>query len=158
MRMIGDQSRSRPRRVALAGLIPLVGCGAASAVGSAGSPSAPSHPGPTPARAVQVVVPGADRFAPSVLEARAGQTITFHNADADAHTVTSLPADPISFDITLQPGQSATLVLGSPGAYRYYCRLHARYDATTDQVAGLPNADRPNEPMAGVLVVGSLRP
>lgn len=100
-----------------------------------------------------ITIPAADRFAPTVTVVNRGATVSFHNGDHDPHTVTSTPDDPAQFDVELAPGASKTLTLTVAGAYRFYCRLHARFDAGTDQIAALPNADHPNEPMAGFLFV-----
>ena len=83
-----------------------------------------------------------------------GVAVTFRNADTDVHTVTSVPGDPISFNVTIAAGRSIVLSFDRPGVYRYFCALHARYDPSTDEVAALPTADHPSEPMAGVIVVG----
>jgi plastocyanin len=88
-----------------------------------------------------------------VTEIAKGGTVTFHNGDTDAHTVTSVPGDPSHIDLRIEPGATVTLVLKVAGAYRYYCSIHASYDADTDQIAAKPDADHPHEPMAGVLVV-----
>jgi plastocyanin len=98
-----------------------------------------------------VTIPS-DRFLPAVSQSVSGGTVTFHNADADAHTVTSLPGAAVAFDLVIPAGGTRTLRLSAPGAYRYYCRFHAHYDAKTDQVAANPGADHPDEPMAGVMV------
>jgi plastocyanin len=80
---------------------------------------------------------------------RRGSTVIFRNGDTDAHTVTSVPNAPTAFNVTIAPGRSAVLTFDRVGIYRYFCSLHARYDPSTDQVAALPTADRPNEPMEG---------
>ena len=126
------------------------------AAGCSGPP-ATSASAPIGVRAVstlQVTIPGADRFSPFITVVRHGAEVTFHNGDTDAHSVTSIPGDPVSFDKVLQPGESWTLTLNVQGSYRYYCAIHARYDPATGQVEALPNADHPNEPMEGVVVVG----
>jgi len=63
-----------------------------------------------------------------VTQVRRGRTVTFHNGDADAQTVTSIPGDPSAFDLRLEPGATITLNLAVSGAYRYYCSIHATYD------------------------------
>jgi hypothetical protein len=40
------------------------------------------------------------------------------------------------------------------GTYRYYCTIHAKYVPDTDQVAGLPTAGFPDEPMEGLITAG----
>ena len=98
-----------------------------------------------------VTIPS-DRFLPVVSESVTGGTVSFHNADADAHTVTSLPGAAVRFDLIIPAGSTRILKLDSSGAFRYYCRFHAHYDPKTDQVAANPGADHPDEPMAGVIV------
>src|SRR5919108_4793444 len=100
-----------------------------------------------------VKIPEGDRFLPFVTRVAAGTAIAFHNGDADAHTVTSVPGDPSMFNLRVEPGATVILTLRTAGAYRYYCSIHATYDPTTDQIAGKPEADHPDEPMAGVLLV-----
>jgi plastocyanin len=102
---------------------------------------------------VKVAIPKADRFTPAVTAVAHGGEVVFHNGDADAHTVTSVPGDPITFDLQLPPGATVRLTLRMSGLYRYYCARHAFYDRQTGQIAGKNVADRPNEPMAGVIAV-----
>jgi plastocyanin len=136
-----------PAHRAVGALVVLIGvssCGQAK--------TAAALPPPTAAAAV-VTVPQADRFAPPVIEVRRGSTVTFRNGDTDAHTVTSVPNAPTAFNVVIAAGRSAVLTFDRAGIYRYFCSLHARYDPSTDQVAALPTADRPSEPMEGVIVV-----
>lgn len=102
-----------------------------------------------------VVTIPSDRFLPVVTESVSGGTVTFHNADADAHTVSSLPGASLRFDMVIPPGATRRLTLTKAGAYRFFCRFHAHYDIRTDQVAANPGADHPDEPMTGVIVVAS---
>jgi plastocyanin len=123
----------------------LAGCGGSS-------PAAGQRP-PATGSTVTVDIPGADRFTPPVVEVVKGSRVTFTNHDGDPHTATSVPGDPTSFALTLPPGASASVVVDRTGVYRYFCALHARYDPSTGQIAALPNADHPAEPMAGTVVV-----
>lgn len=107
---------------------------------------------PTGARSDATVTIPSDRFQPAVIQSVTGGTVTFHNADADAHTVTSLPGAAVQFDLVIPAGASRALKLTSAGAYRYFCRFHAHYNPKTDQIAANPKADHPDEPMAGVVV------
>jgi plastocyanin len=84
---------------------------------------------------------------------RQGSPIVFRNMDGDPHTVTSVPGDSATFDVTIPPGGTTTISITAPGVHRYYCRLHARFDTATGEVAALPSADHPDEPMMGVLVM-----
>ena len=137
-------SRALRAAAALVVLVSVSACG-----GAATSAAPPPQTGGAPV----VTVPQADRFAPPVIEVRRGSTVTFRNADTDAHTVTSVPSDPSAFNVVIAAGRSMVLTFERVGIYRYFCSLHARYDPSTDQVAALPNADRPSEPMEGVIVV-----
>ena len=131
-------------RAAALWLVPLAACGGAASNSSGGVRAA--------ARA-SVDVPGADRFAPFIIAVARGSEVTFHNADSDTHTVVSVPGDDAALDLTLAPGQTLTVTLHSAGVHRYFCSIHAHYDPATGQVAANADADHPNEPMQGVLVV-----
>lgn len=149
--IIGEAGSGRlnPRRIRGCRAAIVAGALTVTACGSGTAAQAPAV-APTP---VAVVVPHADRFEPYATAVTRDGGVTFHNADADVHTVTSVPGAPESFNLTVQPGATVALKLSKPGLYRYYCSLHARYDGDTGQVAALPGADHPNEPMAGVLTV-----
>jgi len=73
--------------------------------------------------------PGTDffQFRPGQLEVKAGTRLAFTNQDDIAHTVTSgTPEQPDGrFDVRLEgKGAAATVELGAPGAYPYFCRRH----------------------------------
>src|SRR5438552_3957271 len=125
----------------------LAGCGSSNASTSASTSTLPRT------GEASVKIPVGDRFLPFVTKVSTGGTVTFHNGDADAHTVTSVPGDPSHFDLRIEPGATVTLILKVAGAYRYYCSIHSRYDPETDQIAAKVDADHPDEPMAGVLVI-----
>ena len=105
-----------------------------------------------PAQSTASVDIPADRFVPNVTVVQEGGRVTFHNGDADEHTVTSVPGDPVTFNLAVEPGRTVTLELPRAGIYRYYCSVHATYDTRTGQVAGRDGTDNPMEPMAGVVV------
>ena len=105
------------------------------------------------AAAAEVSVPGADRFAPFITEVPHGSQVTFYNGDRDAHTVVSVPGDALALHLLLKPGQRATVTVDASGIHRFYCSIHAHYDAKTGQIAANPNADHPDEPMEGVIAV-----
>jgi plastocyanin len=144
----------RPRRGAallVVGLLTLAAAGCShksSNAAKAASVAAPAGPA-----LVQVAIPKADRFTPAVTAVVRGGQVVFHNGDSDPHTVTSVPGDPAAFNLQLPPDATVTLVLRARGLYRYYCARHAFYDPQTGQIAGKKEADRPNEPMAGVISV-----
>jgi plastocyanin len=56
-----------------------------------------------------------------------GDTITWVNRDTVLHTVTARDK---SFDIRLNPGQSARMTLQKPGAIPFYCTLHTMMRGT----------------------------
>ena len=100
-----------------------------------------------------IQIPGQDRFAPFTTQVATGGTVTITNKDTDEHTVTSLPGAAVTFDVHIKGGETKTLQLPS-GVFRYYCTFHAKYVAATDQVAALPSANFPDQPMEGVISVG----
>jgi|SRR5580698_3132585 plastocyanin len=63
-----------------------------------------------------------DSFQPATLAVSAGQSVTFTNADDDAHTVTAVDG---SFDSRgLDTGGVWHHVFTKPGTYRYFCQMH----------------------------------
>ena len=100
-----------------------------------------------------IQIPGQDRFAPFTTQVATGGTVTITNQDTDEHTVTSLPGATVKFDVHIKGGETKTLQLPA-GVFRYYCTFHAKYISATDQVAALPSANFPDQPMEGVISVG----
>ena len=74
-----------------------------------------------PAKAPSVHINGAD-YGPLPSGLKAGDTITWTNDDTVAHTVT---ARDHSFDLHLNPGQSAKLTLQKDGTFPIYCIYHS---------------------------------
>lgn len=63
-----------------------------------------------------------DSYKPATLTISAGQSVTFTNADDDAHTVTAVDG---SFDSRgLDTGGVWKHVFTKPGAYKYFCQMH----------------------------------
>jgi plastocyanin len=63
-----------------------------------------------------------DAYAPASLTITAGQSVTFTNADDDAHTVTAVDG---SFDSKgLDTNGVWRHTFAKPGVYRYFCELH----------------------------------
>jgi plastocyanin len=63
-----------------------------------------------------------DAFLPATLTITAGETVTFTNADDDAHTVTSTNG---SFDSKgLDTNGQWRHTFAKPGTYAYFCQLH----------------------------------
>ena len=73
-----------------------------------------------PASASATVIIAKFAFAPVSTTIKAGQSVTFTNNDAVAHTTTGAAWD--SGDI--QPGQSFTLTPTQPGTVTYHCSFH----------------------------------
>ncbi len=92
------------------------------------SPDVPSDAIP----AIIVGIHGDDSYLPNPLEIKAGQTISWHNEDLVAHTVTSSSdgdsdggGGGSSFDSgPMLSKQSYSLTLDEPGRYEYYCVYH----------------------------------
>lgn len=62
-----------------------------------------------------------ERFTPNTITIRAGQTVTFVNADDDEHTATGP-----GFDTgEMQPGDSATITFDKPGTFDFVCQFHS---------------------------------
>jgi plastocyanin len=60
-------------------------------------------------------------YAPAQVSAHAGDTIEWVNDDIVAHTATARNG---AWDVMIQPKDTATITLKSPGTIEYYCRLH----------------------------------
>jgi len=139
------------RRLSALALFGAVAVLTASCGGSSGSPSAGSAAG-LPSTA-SVTIPKADRFEPFLLEIAAGGTVTFTNQDADAHTVVSMPTDPVDFKLLVPSGKSVKLTFSQPGIYGYYCDAHSSYDRTTGLIKANKCADAYPISMYGVILV-----
>lgn len=62
-------------------------------------------------------------YQPVKLTVARGTKVTFTNHDQTAHTATSTKT---GFDSgTINPGQSATIIVSKPGTYTYSCQFHA---------------------------------
>src|SRR5437879_427217 len=136
-------------RVSLvAGLIGMAGilaaCGGSSSAGTTG--------GNFPTTA-SVTIPKADRFEPFLLEIAAGGTVTWTNHDSDAHTVVSMPTDPVDFKLLALPGKSVSETFTQPGIYGYYCDAHSNYDPATGLIKANKGADAYPISMYGIVLV-----
>ncbi|TMD46340.1 MAG: hypothetical protein E6I86_12865 [Chloroflexi bacterium] len=138
-------------RVTALGLFGAVAVLTASCGGSSGSASGGSAAG-LPSTA-SVTIPKADRFEPFLLEIAPGGTVTFTNEDADAHTVVSMPTDPVDFKLLVEPGKSAKVTFSQPGIYGYYCDAHSSYDRTTGLIKANKGADAYPISMYGIILV-----
>jgi len=138
-------------RVTALGLFGAVAVLTASCGGSSGSPAGGSAAG-LPSTA-SVTIPKADRFEPFLLEIAQGGTVTFANQDADAHTVVSMPTDPVDFKLFVESGKSVKQTFSQPGIYGYYCDAHSDYDKTTGLIKAKKEADAYPISMYGIIVV-----
>ncbi|MFA5944014.1 MAG: cupredoxin domain-containing protein [Candidatus Thermoplasmatota archaeon] len=63
------------------------------------------------------------KFEPATLTVRTGDVIHFTNHDSAAHTAT---ANAGAFDTaSISGGDSAEVVLSTPGTFAYHCKFHA---------------------------------
>lgn len=69
----------------------------------------------------EVGIPGR-LFAPGELDALAGQTVTWRNADRSSHTVSS--EDDVFDSGYLSPGATFSHTFVSTGTFPYFCRIH----------------------------------
>ena len=71
------------------------------------------------------------RYETKELDVTVGDTVTFHNNDGYAHTVTSKDDAPTAFD-SGKFGQDETFQVEftEPGTYNYFCQIHPTMRAT----------------------------
>ena len=60
---------------------------------------------------------------PSSTSVSAGATVTIKNDDTVMHTVTA--DDNKSFDVSVNPGKTATFTAPSAGTYKFHCKIHS---------------------------------
>ncbi len=141
---------SMTRRVSALALFGAVAVLTASCGGSSGSSGGSAAGLPSSA---SITIPKADRFEPFLLEIASGGTVTFTNQDADAHTVVSMPTDPVDFKLLVEPGKSVKQTFTQPGIYGYYCDAHSGYDRTTGLIKANKDADAYPISMYGIILV-----
>jgi plastocyanin len=106
-----------------------------------------------------VNIPKADRFEPFLLQIAAGGTVTWTNHDSDAHTIVSMPTDPVDFKLVAESGKSVSQTFSQPGIYGYYCDAHSALDPATGLIKARKEADAYPISMYGIiLVVGDSLP
>ena len=70
-------------------------------------------------------------YNPASITAHVGDTVTWNNADAFAHTVTSDSGAPASFDSgNLDASGTFTFTFSTAGTYAYHCKIHASMHGT----------------------------
>jgi len=93
-----------------------------AAVAAAVLLGAAAVPGPAAASAAQTVEISGFAFKPAVLNAAAGDAITFVNHDQEAHTVVAQSG---AFKSSgLDTNDRWTVRIARPGKYPYFCSLH----------------------------------
>lgn len=116
--------------LALAAVPAFAACGSDGAATSAGGTVALQEPADKPAAAAApptgaIIRVGLEdsQFAPATITAKVGQTITWTNSDAIAHTVTA--TSDASFDSgTLEAGGTFSYVVKRAGTIDYVCDFH----------------------------------
>lgn len=103
----------------------------AAACGGSSSPASPSPPpggggGGGTAADVTITIAGmngSQSFSPNPVTVRAGQTVSWRNADGATHTAT---ANDGAFDTgNIAPGAtSAPIRMAASGSFGYHCQLH----------------------------------
>jgi plastocyanin len=106
-------SPSRPRFARLAVLMAaLLALGLFAACSSSGGASSASD-------AITI-----KNFAFTTSPVTAGSTVTVKNNDSVEHTVTS--DDGSSFNVSIQPGKTATFTAPKAGTYKFHCNIHSQ--------------------------------
>jgi plastocyanin len=111
----------------------------------------------------KVQIPEADRFAPFAVTIRVGDAVKWTNGDEDAHYVVSIDAFNTAghkgTDQLIPVDGTFMLRFNHPGAFVYYCRLHAQLDSFNQPIAPGPDGGIQSEngnygtPMSGVITV-----
>ncbi len=89
------------------------------AVASAGCASNTANAAPV--KTDHVEMPPSYKFSPTVIEVKAGTTVTWHNGDNFTHSVELLPNGK---PLVAAPGQSVQITFDKPGQYDYICSFH----------------------------------
>lgn len=99
--------------------------------------------------ASQTVVVQNFAFAPPSLTINVGDTVTWTNRDAIAHTATANVGSPATFDRQLPAsGGSATVAFSVAGTYAYHCSIHPFMTGTIVVLGptAAPSTPRPTPP------------
>jgi len=116
--------------------------------------------------AVQITIPGEDRFTPFAITVKVGQGVEWINTDTDDHLVISNDAFNTAGHrgtSVLIPGNGGTfrLKFNHEGVFPFYCGFHAMLDSNNQPKApgpdgGIQDADGNfGTPMNGVITVVS---
>ena len=99
-------------------------------VGGSSAPSTSSTESTSTPRRTAAVTIGDRIFQPSTTRIAAGGSVTFRNADRDAHTVTGGIID----SGTLNPGATYRQTFAQPGSYDFLCQFHPDMRGTIEVV------------------------
>lgn len=81
-------------------------------------------------------------YSPSVVDIRAGDTVTWKNEDASVHTVSTgtpgLGVDGRMDSGIIKPGESFSHAFGKEGVYGYYCIIHPWMTGTVNVGTDMP--------------------
>lgn len=113
--------------------------------------------------AVQIMVPGEDRFVPFAVTVHVGQKVKWVNQDTDSHYVVSNDAFNTAghkgVSHLLPAGQTFSLTFRRVGVFPFYCLLHSMLDADNQPKAPGPDGGIQDPdgnfgtPMNGVVTV-----
>jgi plastocyanin len=106
---------------------------AVAALGALGACGGSDEPAASTAAKVEgpTVTVGDNTFTPAKLELSAGETVTFKNAGAIAHTVTA--TDGADFDSgSIAPGETFTFTASESGTVSYVCTFHPGMQGTIE--------------------------
>jgi plastocyanin len=120
--------RAWSRRALLAAALGGLGLWSVSArAATSAGPTAPASQrearegtGKPASKTVSIVIDGAV-FAPDVVTAQVGDTVSWTNKDIVDHTATATHDE---WQVLVKAGKSATLVLKKAGSFDYYCEFH----------------------------------
>ncbi len=90
-------------------LFPLLGTACAASTSAA------------PVQTSMVLMPKSYKFSPTVIEVKAGTTVTWRNEDNFTHDVKVLPDGEAH---VVQPGQLVQIKFDKPGTFDYICTFH----------------------------------
>jgi plastocyanin len=111
-------------------MVLLAGCGGDDNDDKAATPSAPTQQEAVPA-VVKVSI-GDNFYKPKDLTIKRGQSISWRNQGAVAHTVTSDSGSAVKFDSgTMDPGGVYALKPSTAGKLTYHCTIHGKVQSGT---------------------------
>ena len=131
--------RSRAAGVVALLTVLLAGCGGDGNDDKTSTASAPANTGTESTATQQEAVPavvkvsiGDNFYKPKDLTIKRGQSISWRNQGAVAHTVTSDSDSAIKFDSgTVNPGGVYALKPGTAGKITYHCTIHGKVQSGT---------------------------